>query len=94
MEEAIAAVRTFNRFYTRRVGALNARFLGTDATLPEARVLFEIANGGRPVAAELQKAKRMEPIALRGLPEPQLQQMAARFRADHGVVAAPRKAKR
>src|SRR5277367_3183452 len=43
-------------------------------------------------AAELQKAKRMEPIALRGLPEAQLKQMAARFRADHGAVAAPRKA--
>ena len=38
MEHAIAAVRTFNRFYTRRVGALDARFLGTELTLPEARL--------------------------------------------------------
>jgi DNA-binding MarR family transcriptional regulator/GNAT superfamily N-acetyltransferase len=59
-DDAIEAVRLFNRFYTRRVGALNARFLGTDATLPEARVLFEIANGERPVAADLQKALDMD----------------------------------
>jgi DNA-binding MarR family transcriptional regulator/N-acetylglutamate synthase-like GNAT family acetyltransferase len=59
-EDAIEAVRLFNRFYTRRVGALNARFLGTDATLPEARVLFEIAHAERPVAADLQKALDMD----------------------------------
>lgn len=59
-DDAIEAVRLFNRFYTRRVGALNARFLGTDATLPEARVLFEVASGERPVAADLQKALDMD----------------------------------
>jgi len=35
MEDVVAAVRTFNRFYTRRVGALNQRFLGTELSLPE-----------------------------------------------------------
>jgi hypothetical protein len=43
---------------------------------------------------ELQKAKRMEPIARPGVPEAQMRQLAAQFRADHGVVGAPRKAKR
>jgi DNA-binding MarR family transcriptional regulator/GNAT superfamily N-acetyltransferase len=60
MEEAIAAVRTFNRFYTRRVGALNQRFLGTELSLPEARLLFEIAHGERPVAVDLQRSLGMD----------------------------------
>lgn len=59
-EDAIEAVRRFNRFYTRRVGALNARFLGTEATLPEARVLFEIAQAERPAASDLRKALDMD----------------------------------
>jgi len=60
MEEAIAAVRTFNRFYTRRVGALNQRFLGTELSLPEARLLFEIARGDKPLAVEIQRALGMD----------------------------------
>jgi DNA-binding MarR family transcriptional regulator/N-acetylglutamate synthase-like GNAT family acetyltransferase len=61
MEQAIAAVRTFNRFYTRRVGALNARFLGTELTLPEARLLFEIAHAPEPpLASELQRTLGMD----------------------------------
>jgi DNA-binding MarR family transcriptional regulator/GNAT superfamily N-acetyltransferase len=43
MEDALATVRTFNRFYTLFVGALDPDFLGTQMSLPEARVLFEIA---------------------------------------------------
>jgi DNA-binding MarR family transcriptional regulator/GNAT superfamily N-acetyltransferase len=60
MEEAIAAVRTFNRFYTRRVGALNQRFLGTELSLPEARLLFEIARGEAPVAVDIQRSLGMD----------------------------------
>jgi DNA-binding MarR family transcriptional regulator/GNAT superfamily N-acetyltransferase len=60
MEEAIAAVRTFNRFYTRRVGALNQRFLGTELSLPEARLLFEIARGERPLAVDIQRSLGMD----------------------------------
>jgi DNA-binding MarR family transcriptional regulator/GNAT superfamily N-acetyltransferase len=43
MENALATVRAFNRFYTLFVGALDPDFLGTQMSLPEARVLFEIA---------------------------------------------------
>jgi DNA-binding MarR family transcriptional regulator/N-acetylglutamate synthase-like GNAT family acetyltransferase len=60
MEEAIVAIRTFNRFYTRRVGALNQRFLGTELSLPEARLLFEIARGERPLAVDIQRALGMD----------------------------------
>lgn len=43
MDAAIESIRTFNRFFTRHVGAIDARFLDTDANLPEARLMFEIA---------------------------------------------------
>src|SRR5476651_1832722 len=60
MEDAIAAVRLFNRFYTRRVGALNQRFLGTELTLPEARLMFEIEHADAPVAADLNRLTGMD----------------------------------
>ncbi|MFZ2997241.1 GNAT family N-acetyltransferase [Sphingobium sp.] len=50
MDDAINAIRTFNRFFTRHVGAIDARFLDTDASLLEARLLFEIARH-EPVSA-------------------------------------------
>ena len=60
MDETIAAVRAFNRFYTGLVGALDERFLGADVTLAEARVLFEIARADAPVAAELEQATGLD----------------------------------
>jgi DNA-binding MarR family transcriptional regulator/ribosomal protein S18 acetylase RimI-like enzyme len=54
MDEAIAAVRAFTRFYTRFVGALDAHYLDSDLSLAEARLLYEIANRAAPLAAELQ----------------------------------------
>jgi len=57
---AIAAVRSFNRFYTKHVGALDQHFLGSDISLAEARLLFEIANAQAPVAADLQAALGMD----------------------------------
>ena len=73
MEDAIAAVRRFNRFYTRRVGALNQRFLGTELSLPEARVVFEIEHAGELVATDLQK--------LLGMDSGYLSRILARFEA-------------
>jgi DNA-binding MarR family transcriptional regulator/GNAT superfamily N-acetyltransferase len=43
---SIERVRRFNRTVTRRVGALDERFLGRDRPLAEARVLWEIGPGG------------------------------------------------
>ena len=54
MDEAVTALRAFNRFYTRSVGALGAHFLDSDLSLTEARLLYEIANRAAPLAAELQ----------------------------------------
>ncbi len=45
MEDTLAAVRRFNRFYTKLVGALDANFLESGMSLAEARLLFEIRHG-------------------------------------------------
>src|SRR3569623_2241836 len=54
MDEAIAALRAFNRFHTRLVGALDADYLDSDLSLAEARLLYEIAHREAPLASELQ----------------------------------------
>ena len=52
----VAAVRRFNRFYTREVGVLRKNFLDTPWSLGEMRVLFEIANGENATASDIGKA--------------------------------------
>ena len=37
--------RRFNRYFTRRIGALDDHYLGQDRPLGEARLLFEIGDG-------------------------------------------------
>lgn len=54
MTEAVAAMRAFNRFYTRFVGALDAHYMDSGLSLAEARLLYEIAHRAAPLAAELQ----------------------------------------
>jgi DNA-binding MarR family transcriptional regulator/GNAT superfamily N-acetyltransferase len=56
MDETLTSLRAFNRFYTQFSGALDARFLGSDMSLAEARLLYEIATRAAPVAVELQQA--------------------------------------
>jgi DNA-binding MarR family transcriptional regulator/GNAT superfamily N-acetyltransferase len=46
---AIRQVRSFNRLVTRRVGALNDRYLARDMPLGEARLLWEIGRDGTDV---------------------------------------------
>jgi DNA-binding MarR family transcriptional regulator/GNAT superfamily N-acetyltransferase len=52
---AIAAVRGFNRFYTRELGLLDRSLLGSDFTLTEARVLYELAHRKTSTASEIGK---------------------------------------
>ncbi|MFF6984949.1 GNAT family N-acetyltransferase [Streptomyces sp. NPDC010273] len=43
--EDVASLRRFNRYFTRRIGALDDHYLGQDRPLGEARLLFEIGAG-------------------------------------------------
>src|SRR5437763_4302755 len=58
--ESIAAVRAFNRFYTRWVGALDEGLLRTRHSLPEARVLFELGRGDRTEVAALRRTLELD----------------------------------
>lgn len=60
MATAVQEVRSFNRFYTAKVGLLGKRFLDTDFSLPEARVLFELATGRAETAADLVRGLHMD----------------------------------
>ena len=54
MTDTIAALRAFNRFHTRFVGALDAQYMGSAMSLPEARLLYEIIHHDVPCAKILQ----------------------------------------
>ena len=55
-QRRIAAVRRFNRFYTRQLGVLRKNFLDSPYSLGEARVLDEIASSNAPTASEIGRA--------------------------------------
>jgi len=46
-------VRSFNRFYTRRIGVLQDRMLGSEFSLTELRVLYELSSRGAARASDL-----------------------------------------
>lgn len=60
-ECATAAIRDFNRFYTRQLGLLDQGFLGSDFTLTEGRVLYELAHRDSPTATEIARELSLDP---------------------------------
>lgn len=61
---AVAAIRRFNRFHTRWVGALGGNLHGSGFALTEARVLYELAQRDDWQAGEMAKALDLDPAYL------------------------------
>jgi len=55
LDRRIAAVRRFNRFYTRQIGLLRDGYLDSPFSLTQVRVLFELAHRETTSASELSR---------------------------------------
>jgi DNA-binding MarR family transcriptional regulator/GNAT superfamily N-acetyltransferase len=53
LDGEIAAIRSFNRFYTRKIGVIEPRLLDSPWSLPEARIIYEIAQRNTCTATDL-----------------------------------------
>ena len=61
LEDQITAIRHFNRFYTRHVGALKEGLLDSPYSLTEMRILYELAHHAPLTAGELSDRLRLDP---------------------------------
>ena len=61
LARCVAAVRRFNRFYTRRIGVLNDGLLESPFSLTEVRILFELAHSPGVTATALRDELNLDP---------------------------------
>lgn len=64
LAETVKRVRSFNRFYTRRIGLLNETLAGSDFTLTETRVLLELRFRDWHVAVDIARDLGLDPAYL------------------------------
>src|SRR5262245_56477354 len=60
-ERRVASMRRFSRFYTRRIGMLQDRFLDSPFSLAEARVLYELTQRDEPTATDICSCLDLDP---------------------------------
>ncbi len=64
LEQSVAEVRKFNRFYTRRIGLLNKGLLKTRFSLIQARIIFELAQQDGIISVDLVAKLNIDPSYL------------------------------
>jgi DNA-binding MarR family transcriptional regulator/GNAT superfamily N-acetyltransferase len=79
MSHVVEEIRSFNRFYTRRIGLLEEGLADSPFSLVEARVLYELARGDLSTAADLCRSLDMD--------KAHLSRVLARLRAKDLVAA-------
>ncbi len=83
LTQRIDAVRRFNRFYTRRVGALEDHYQESPFSLAEARVLYEVVHGNGVAASDI--------VRELGLDDGYLSRILRRFEKDKLIRREPSK---
>ncbi|QND52860.1 MarR family transcriptional regulator [Phyllobacterium sp. 628] len=73
MSQPIAEIRSFNRFYTHIIGLLDEHLTNSPFSLPEARILYELAHETAKTAADLSRLLNMDTA--------QISRILTRFRA-------------
>ncbi len=83
LEERIADVRQFNRFFTRQIGVLREGLLHTPYSLTEARILYELAQRSSLTASDLCRELGLDPGYLsRMLARLEQQQLVEKIRSE------------